>query len=204
MKSIILAAMVLLTSAALTAQTNTHTVFHQNGLFASAFAFGNGTDVIAEVSRGTDFFTGQPATFIFFDTFVNTPDGFTDTFASGTIPDNALQGGDPAHIVLDVDLSQVSTVFSTTCTFSFSTFTETCAPTVLGPVHVEWRQNKLISSRVTSESQQTFFQSQIHTHQFADSSSADLTGTFLGIDLSNGSGDAGVNRSSTLEIFRSN
>ena len=200
MKSMILAAAVLFTSLAMTAQTNTDVV-HQDGLFAQALAFTGGTSIDLNVSRGTDA-SGQAETFLFFDTFQQTSDGFVDTFASGQIPDGSLQGDDPTHLVLDVDTSQLTNFISSSCTFSFITFTETCGPAASGLIHLEWRQTRATTTHTSLDMQQTFFQFRTSTHQISDSASAALSGSFFGLDPSTGGGEVGVNHGSTIEIDR--
>ena len=200
MKTMILAAAVLFTSLTMRAQTNT-SVVHQDGLFAQALAFTGGTSIDLNVSRGTDA-SGQAETFLFFDTFQQTSDGIIDTFASGQIPDGSLQGDDPAHVVLDVETSQLTNFISTTCTFSFVTFTETCGPSPVGLIHVEWRQVRATTTHTSLDMQQTFFQFRTSTHQVSDSASAALSGSFFGLDPSDGGGEVGVNHGSTIEIDR--
>ena len=119
MKSMVVAAAVLFTSLSITAQTNT-SIVHQDGIFAQALAFTGGTSIDLNVSRGTEA-SGHAETFLFFDIFQQTSDGIIDTFASGQIPDGSLQGDDPAHVVLDVDTSQLTNFISSSCTFSFLT-----------------------------------------------------------------------------------
>lgn len=197
-------ALLLLWSLSLMAQDNI--VHHENGLFAtvSAIAADGGTRVSLNVSRGTDPLTGQASTLIFFDTFVETDDGFTDTFGAGTIPNNAITGDDPAHVVLDIDTSQVTTLTLTTCTFSFGSFTETCGPTPAGTIHLEWRQTRTFNAHVSTDSQQTFSQVRINFHQVSDSASANVTGSLLGLDINTGDGAAGVNHNSVVTITRTN
>jgi hypothetical protein len=206
MKSKVFSALLLLSSLSLMAQDNTHIVQHQNGLFAtvSAIAADGETRVSLNVSRGTDPLTGQASTLVFFDTFVETDDGFTDTFGSGTIPDNAITGGDPAHVVLDIDTSQVTTLTVTTCTFSFSTLTGSCGSAPAGTIHLEWRQTKTFNAHVSTDSQQTFSQVRINSHQVSDSASANVTGSLLGLDINTGDGSAGVNHNSVVTITRTN
>jgi hypothetical protein len=206
MKSKVFSALLLLSSLSLMAQDNTHIVQHQNGLFAtvSAIDAGGTTRVFLNVSRGTDPLTGQASALVFFDTFVETGDGFTDTFGSGTIPDSAITGNDPAHVVLDIDTSQVTTVTVTACTFSFVTFTQTCGPTPSGVIHLEWQQTKIFNAHNSTDSQQTFSQVRINSHQVSDTASANVTGSLLGLDISTGDGSAGVNHNSVVTITRTN
>jgi hypothetical protein len=205
MKSKVFSAFLLLSSLSLMAQDNTHIVQHQNGLFASVSAIdAGGTRVLLNVSRGADTVTGQPSTLVFFDTFVETDDGFTDTFGSGAIPNSAITGDDPAHLVLDIDTSQVTTLTVTNCTFTFSTSTESCVSTPAGTIHLEWRQTKIFNAHVSSDSQQTFSQVRINSHQVSDSASANVTGSLLGLDINTGDGSAGVNHNSVVTITRTN
>jgi hypothetical protein len=179
MKFTILAAAALFTSLSMTAQTNTDVV-HQDGLFAQALAFTGGTSINLNVSRGTNA-SGRAETFLFFDTFQQTSDSFIDTFASGQIPDGALQGDDPAHVVLGVDTSQLTNFTSSSCTFSFVTFTQTCGPAPTGLIHLEWRQVRATTTHTSLDMQQTFFQFRITTHQVSDTASAALTGSIFGL-----------------------
>ncbi|HET8888900.1 MAG TPA: hypothetical protein VFQ41_08350 [Candidatus Angelobacter sp.] len=205
MKSKVFSALLLFSSLSLMAQDNTHIVQHQNGLFATVSAFATGeTRVSLNVSRGTDPLTGQASTLVFFDTFVETDDGFTDTFGAGTIPDNAISGDDPAHVVLDIDTSQVTTLTVTTCTFSFGSFTESCGPAPAGTIHLEWRQTKIFNAHTSTDSQQTFSQVRINFHLVSDSASANVTGSLLGLDINTGDGSAGVNHNSVVTITRTN
>jgi hypothetical protein len=200
MKSIILAAAVLFTWLPMAAQTNTDVV-HQDGLFAQALAFSGGTSIDLNVSRGTDA-SGQTETFLFFDSFQQTADGFTDTFASGQIPDGSLQGDDPARVLLDVDTSQLTNFISSSCTFSFITFTETCGPAPAGLIHLQWRQIRATTTHTNLDMQQNFFQFRITTHQVSDTASAALSGSIFGLDPSSGGGEIGVNHGSSIEIDR--
>jgi hypothetical protein len=203
MKSKVFSALLLLSSLSLMAQDNAPIVQHQDGLFANASAVSNDTSVFAVVSRGSALFTGQATTFIFFDMITFTPDGFTDTSGVGTIPNDAIKGDDPAHVVLDIDLSQLTTVSGATCTFNIVDSTQNCSPTPLsGVIHLEWRQTKLVSIHATSTFQQTFFQFQINSQVESDSSSAAATGSLLGFDMSNGNGQVGVNHASTMVFLK--
>ncbi|HEV8493270.1 MAG TPA: hypothetical protein VGR76_13420, partial [Candidatus Angelobacter sp.] len=191
MKSIILAATVLFTSLSMMAQNNGPVVIHSNGPFAQAFAIIEGTSIDLSVSRGTGA-SGQLNTFLFFDIVQPTADGFIDTFASGEIPNSSLQGDDPAHMVLDVDTSQLTNFISSTCTISFTDSTPTCGPgTASGLIHLEWRKANLFTTHTSTDMQQTFFQTRINSHQVTDAAFTTLTGSFFGQDVTNGSGLAG-------------
>jgi hypothetical protein len=192
----------LLTSLPTLAQNNAPLIVHQNGLFAAALLVrDDGTSLDLNVSRATDE-SGQEETFLVFNNFIQNPDGFIFTFASGTIPDGALQGDNPAHVVLDVDTGQLTNFSSTTCTVSFITLTQDCGPTPGGLIHLEWRQTRLSTFHDTVDSEVKFFMGRINTHQVAEGASASVTGSVLGFDASSGSGQVGINRGSSIAISR--
>lgn len=206
MKLKVFSALLLLSSLSLMAQGNSPIVQHQNGLFAtvSAIAADGETRVFLNVSRGTDPLTGQPSTLVFFDTFIETADGFTDTFGAGTIPNSAITGDDPAHLVLDIDISQVPTLTITSCTFSFSSFTQSCGTPPASTIHLEWQQTKTFNAHNSTDSQQTFSQVRINFHLVSDTASANVTGSLLGLNINTGDGSAGVNHNSVVTITRTN
>jgi hypothetical protein len=182
------------------AQNNGTVVVHSNGPFAQAFVIIDATSIDVSVSRGTSA-SGGFNTFLFFDIVQQTADGFIDTFASGEIPNSSLQGDDPAHMVLDVDTSQLTNFISSTCTITATTLT--CVPgTPSGLIHLEWRKTNLFTTRTSSDMQQTFFQTRIHSHQVTDFAFTTLNGSFFGQDVTNASGLAGTNHDSTMEISR--
>lgn len=192
---------ILFFSSLLVAQTTTPaTVFHSNGAFADLVSFTDGTEILVQVTRGTDS-AGNPATFLLYDTFVTTSDGFTDTFSSGIIPDDSFQGGDPAHLSLNVDTSLVSEFSSSSCTFSFTDFSFVCVPGPLGLIQIDWQQDHTFTSHTVSNVQQTFAQFMSQQHTVSDSASATASGSFLGTMIQ-GSGQAGVNHNSLLQIFK--
>jgi hypothetical protein len=200
MKSMILPAAVLLTSISLMAQNNGPEVLHFNGTFATAFAVIQGRSVSLNVSRGVDV-SGQLNTFLFFDIVQSTDDGIIDTIGEGHILNTAFHGNDPVHMVLDVDLSQVTDFISSTCTFSFTTFTETCGPGITsGLIHLEWHPANLETTHSSTDMQQTFLQARINSHEVLDNALTTLTGSFLGQDVTDGSGGAGTQHDSTMTI----
>ncbi len=198
MKSIVVAS-TLFFSTLLMAQGNSPFMFHTNGAFAQASSTAGQAGVFVQVNRGTDF-AGTVGTVLSFDSFSFTPDGFTDTFGFGLIPDNAFVGDNPAHLVLDVDTSQLANFVVQTCTFSF--VTSGCGPGPLGVIHIEWQQNGISANHVITDTQTTFPQAQMQQHTEADSASANAIGSFLGLPLSNNLASAGVSHNSTLEIFK--
>jgi hypothetical protein len=180
-----------------------HDVVHQDGATASMGFSQDGGLISLNVSRGTVDPGASPQTFIFYEIFSSSPDGsFTETFASGSIPNDSFHGGSAAHMTLNVDTSQAPSFTATTCTFTFfPQFTETCAPGALGVIQLDWIQSHNSTTHTVVSQTQVFNQARIETHQDSDTASAVVTGSFLGIAV-NAGGTTGVNHGSTLELFR--
>lgn len=195
-------AVLLLCPIVLFAQTTTPaTVFHSNGAFAQLLTVTpDGLEIVIQVQRGTDS-SGNPSTFLTYDTFGPVPDGFVDTFASGVIPDSAFQGGDPAHLSLNIDTSQLTDFSSSSCTLSDIDFSVICGPGTVGLIQLDWKQDNFSSTHTVSNVQQTFAQFMSQQHTVADTASALVTGSFLGATIS-ASGQTGVNHNSTLQIVK--
>ena len=197
-------ALLLLCPVVLFAQTSSPatTVFHSNGASAQLLTITpDGLEIIIQVQRGTDA-SGNPSTFLVYDTFGPVPDGFVDTFASGVIPDSAFQGGDSAHLSLNVDTSQVDGFSSSSCTISDIDFSISCGPGPVGLIQIDWKQDNFSSTHTVSNVQQTFAQFMSQQHTVADTASALATGSFLGATINSVSGQTGVNHNSTLQIVK--
>jgi hypothetical protein len=200
MKFTVLAAAMLLVSLPTMAQKGgPPLIVHQDGLFGQALLVNDAMSIDLNVSRALDD-SGQPETFLVLNTFQETSDGFVFTFGSGVIPDGSLQGDNPAHVVLDVDTSQLTNFNATTCTAIFVLDTETCVPTPGGLIHLEWRKINFAVFHETVELETTFPQGRINNHQVADGAAATLTGTVFGLDASSGSGQIGINHGSNIAI----
>jgi len=178
-----------------------HETVHQEGAAASVPISQDGGFTSLSVSRATDP-QGNPQTFLFYDTFLNTPDGFVETVASGLIPNDAFQGGSAAHLRLNVDTSQITTFSTTTCTLTFvPQFTDTCVPGALGVIQLDWVQTRSSTTHSVTTQSQSFNLARIELHQTSDQVSAIVAGSFLGISV-NSTGPAMVNHSSSMEVFR--
>jgi hypothetical protein len=178
-----------------------HETVHQEGAAASVPISQDGGFTSLNVSRGTDP-QGNPQTFLFYDTFLNTADGVVETVASGLIPNDAFQGDSAAHLRLNVDTSQVTTFSTTTCTITFfPQFTDNCVPGALGVIQLDWVQTRSSTTHSVTTQSQSFNLARIELHQNSDQVSAVVNGSFLGIQV-NSSGPAMVNHSSTLDVFR--
>src|SRR5690349_17656185 len=166
--------------------------FHSSGAFASLFTFANGSDLFLTVGRSDN--NGQRATFLTYSSFTFTNDGFIDTFASGQIPNNSLVGDSTKRVSLNVDTRQVSSFQSTTCTFSFTNFTERCQPGPLGVIQLDFQQDGAFSTRTISDNDTQFFQFELRNQQNADSASATANGSVVDIPITNGFSNIGTNR----------
>lgn len=175
--------------------------FHSKGTFANVFSFQNNSDIFLNVSRNGE--AGQQATTLLnYTSFTFTSTGFTDTFAFGAIPNDSLRGGNDKHVSLNVDTSQVSSFQATTCTFDFTSFTFTCQPGPFGLVQLDWEQDGNSTTQVVSDERDKFFQFTIHHQRNADSATATVTGSVVGLPVSGGFANIGVNHDSTMEFFK--
>lgn len=192
----------LLMAGSLMAQSlRTPDPVHSSGAFANTFTFANGSDVFLNVTRADT--NNVKSTFLNFDVFSFTSDGFTDTFASGQIPDDSFKGDNTKHMSLNVDTSQVASFQTSTCTFSFVTFTFTCQPGPFGVIQLDFQQDGDFTARTISDSTFTFFQFSERTHQDSDSASAGVNGSVLGLAVNSGFGNIGTNRDTSIS-FSSN
>ncbi len=171
---------------------------HSSGAFASLSAFNNGSDLFLNVTRSDN--NNTETTFLNFDVFTFTPDSFTDTFAFGQVPNDSLKGDNTKHLSLNVDTSQVPSFQTTTCTFSFNTFTFTCQPGPFGAVQIEFQQDGNFVNRTVSDTHSTFFQFDVHTQQNSDSASAFANGSVLGVAVGNGFSNIGTHRDTTITL----
>src|SRR5947209_13684044 len=142
--------------------------FHFKGTFAQFSSFQSGS--FASLNAGRSSEAGQQiTTSLNFNTFSSNSDGFTETFAFGLIPNDALRGGSDKHVSLSVDTSQLASFETSTCTFSFSTFLFECQPGPFGLVQIDWDQNGNFTRSTISDVKETFLQGRFHTHENSDS-----------------------------------
>lgn len=194
---------VLFFSTLLLGQGDPNSTFHADGIFAGLFVSNNGASMFLNVTRGNEL-TGEQSTFLFYDSFTPTPDGFISTFGSGLIPSDSFTGGSPARLALNVDTSQVPSFTATTCTFSLTNFTSTCTGGPEGLINVEWKQDGNFSFHSVATTQQSFFQATMQFHGESDQGSATVNGSLLGVPLNNAMGSTGTNRSATISVFKNN
>jgi len=164
------------------------TSFHGTAEGARAFATINASKISVIVARG--FLASNPATFMEIVSFTRNSDGsVVFVFGFGTVPDQAYTNSGMEQMDLNVDTSQISTFQSTQCTFTFTPFfTSSCGPGPSGVIQVHWTNNKITTQRVLVDRRRTFPNSvTIREHQDMDQSSADASGSFLGLSFSSAS-----------------
>lgn len=201
MKFPIVAVVVLFASSLMAQSTGPVLSFHSRGTFAQLVTFQNGSDILLTVTRNGEA-GDQATTLLSYSIFSSTATGFTDTFAFGLIPNESLQGGNDKHVGLNVDTSQISSFQATTCTFDFTTFTNTCQPGTLGLVQLDWQQDGNSSSHLIANQRQTFFQFTTHEQRNTDAASATANGSVAGIPVTAGFGTIGTNHDSLMEFFK--
>jgi hypothetical protein len=188
-------------SSLLAAQQQT-TSFHATAEGASVNATIDATNVFVSVARG--FFANQPGTFMGISSFTQNPDGsFTFLFGNGTIPDQDYTNAGMEQMDLNVDTSQVSTFHLTQCTFTFTPFfSSTCGAGPTGAVQIHWTNNKIMTKRFLVDSRRTFpVAITVREHSDQDISSADASGSVLGLSFSNEPrGQVILNRDTTITI----
>ena len=152
------------------------TSFHGTAEGARAFATINASKISVIVARG--FLASNPATFMEIVSFTRNSDGsVVFVFGFGTVPDQAYTNSGMEQMDLNVDTSQISTFQSTQCTVTFTPF-----------IQVHWTNNKITTQRVLVDRRRTFPNSvTIREHQDMDQSSADASGSFLGLSFSSAS-----------------
>lgn len=176
--------------------------FTQDGAFASISLFTPPfTSVGLTVSSGT----GNTASLQY--ALVSEPADFssiTITNVFGPIPASAFTGQNTQQLSLNIDTSTLpaGTVFSETCTISFTTFIETCGPGPVGLIQLSFRENDTVSTQINLHQVQTSGPVTTRTSQRSDNSTANVQGTVFGTDVSTASAQVGVNHMSTIEVTR--
>lgn len=197
MRLLSLFAAVCLFTSLLAAQT-TVTSFHSTAESAAVTATVNGAQISVSVFRG------DSSAFIDFFSDAENPDGsITETFGLGTIPGADFTNNGMEHMSLNVDTSQVPGFSSTTCTFTFTPFfNSSCSQGPLGVFQVDWTNNRITSSTLLSEDHETRGGSEtVDSHVDSDQSSADASGSFLGLSFSAAdNGVVSLNRDTTITI----
>ena len=207
MKQLLAIAVIALFPLALNAQTQ-HFKFTNDGAFAAISADSDPlSNFRLQVSRSS--FNRETTTNIIFFAFTFAADFSSATLVQigGQIPNSAFTGDSTQTLVLDLDPSTLDpmTSFSQSCTLDFSAVDPvfTCGEAPAGTIHLEFHQNSFERDRLLAREQfTTFGPITIHSHNRADSSSANVQGSILGTSVSSTSASVGVNHMSTLEFIK--
>jgi hypothetical protein len=203
MKHLLAVAVIALIPVALTAQTQ-HFKFINDGEFAGVSASDAFSNFNLSVSRSTTN-AGTTTNFSFLSfSFPQDSQSFTFTDIIGIIPNSAFTGVNTQNMALSLDTSTLDpSVFQEQCTFSFVDFSFVCQTPAPGTIQLSWSQNGALRDQIVAlEHFQTFGTTTIHSHQRADTSSANVQGTVLGTTVSSTNGQVGINHLSTLEFTR--
>lgn len=159
-----------------------------------------------QVSRTTNNQSTNTGLTYFQIVFAQDFSSLTLTEVFGPIPDTAFTGDNTQNLALNLDLSTLdpTVTFIETCTISLNDFTTVCSTTPpTGVIQLNFTGNGFQRNQVlTSETVSTFGPTTVRVHQKADTTSANVSGSALGVTFSGGSGNIGVNHSSTLEATR--
>lgn len=190
----------LLVFPALLVAQNPHFRFTTEGAFGNVSVSSGGTFINLSVSRGP---TG---TALQISEVIEPADFSSITIVNefGPIPDGSLTGQNTQTLALSVDTSTLdpSTFFSESCTISFVDFSVTCGAGPLGAIQLNWKENDFQSLQTNDHHVQTSGPVTTRTFQKSDTSTADVTGTLYGSDVSGSFANVGINHNSTIEIIR--
>jgi len=206
MKQLLAIAVIALFPLALNAQTQ-HFKFTNDGAFAAISADSDPlSNFRLQVSRSS--VNRETTTNIVFFSFTFAADFSSATLVQigGQIPNSAFTGDNTQTLVLDLDPSTLDPAnsFSQSCTLDFSAVDPsfTCGAAPAGTIHLEFHQNGFERNRLLAREQfSTFGPITIHSHDRADTSSANVQGTIFGTVVSSSSATVGVNHMSTLEFI---
>jgi len=128
----------------------------------------------------------------------------TVTNVFGAIPGSAFTGQNTNTLALSIDTSTLpaGTLTSETCTLVFNPFSLTCGAGPAGVISLNWRENDNVSTTVNQHTTTTVGPVTTKTNQHSDNSTANVSGTLFGTDVSGASAQVGVSHMSTIEIFR--
>jgi|SRR5579859_94091 len=173
---------------------------HSSGAFASMNSCcASGVPQIQLIVTRSDN-SSLKTTFLQVDIFSFEPDSFTDVFAFGEIPNDALKGDNTKHMNLSIDTGQLSSFQTKSCTFNFVDFTETCQSGPFGLIQLDFQQNGSRTLRTVSDVHETFPQFEVHSQRNANSAIASVNGSVLGIPISNAFGELGTNRDTGITL----
>lgn len=201
MKKLLAVAVVVLPMV-LAAQTQ-HIKQTNDGAFASVSSTPDPLSTFTmQVSRSSS--SGTNISFVS-ETFAADFSSFSFTVIVGAIPNSAFSGDNTRSLSLNLDASTLdpTTSSSQTCSVDFTQVDPvfTCGP-VTGTIQLNFQENDFQRDRVLAHEEfSTVGPITIHTHQRADSGSANVQGTILGTAVSSSNAQVGVNHMSTLEFI---
>lgn len=186
------------------ANQSTKLKFTQDGAFANVnFASNNsGSSVISlSVASGTGTSDSLQYSAVTESADFNT---LTITNEFGTIPGSAFTGQNTQNLALSIDTSTLdpSAFFTESCTIIFNPISVTCGPGTTGQISLSWRENDAVSTTTNDHTKTTVGTVTTISNQHSDNSTANVTGTIYGTDVSGASAQVGVNHMSTIQVMR--
>lgn len=192
---------------AVPANQSTKMKFTQDGAFASLiFTSSSATSGTTAISFQVATGTGSTDS-LQYSAVIEGPDfsSLTLTNIFGTIPATAFTGQNTQNLALSVDTSTLpdGTIFSETCTLIFSpSFSFSCGAGPAGQISLNWRENDAVSTTTNDHTKTTVGPVTTITNQHSDNSTANVSGTIFGTDVSGASAQVGVNHMSTIQVSR--
>jgi hypothetical protein len=189
-------------SPAVPANQSTKFKFTQDGAFANV-SFSSTTNGSTSINLSVA--TGLGSTdSLQIGIVTESADFNTLTFSNvfGTIDGSAFTGQNTQNLALNIDTTAVSTLTSETCTLVFSPFSFSCGAGPAGAISLSWRENDNISTTTNDHTKSTVGPVTTITNQHSDNSTANVSGTIFGTDVSGASANVGVNHMSTIQVMR--
>lgn len=179
--------------------------FTQDGAFASLSFSSTGasgsTSITLSVATGTGSTDSLTYSAVSESADFNT---LTITNIFGTIPASAFTGQNTQTLALSIDTSTLpaGSLTSESCTIIFSPFSITCGAGPAGLISLSFRENDNVSTTVNNHTTTQVGPVTTRSNQHSDTSTANVTGTIFGTDVSAASAQVGINHMSTIEILR--
>ena len=189
-------------SPAIPANQSSKFKFTQDGAFAnlsfSSTASGF-TSINLNVATGTGSTDSLQVSIV-----TESADFNTLTFANvfGEIPGSAVTGQNTQNLALSIDTSTVTALTSESCTLVISPFSFSCGAGPAGQISLSWRENDNVSTTMNNHTKSTVGPVTTISNQHSDNSTANVSGTVFGTDVSTASANVGVNHMSTIQIMR--
>jgi hypothetical protein len=191
---------------ALTAQTSLFK-FNQDGEFASVSqTVDQHSSFSLSVSRNFTTGSGTTASLVYTSlTFAPDFSTLTLTQIIGSIPGSAFTGQNTQNLTLSFDTSQLDAgAFNQTCTINLSnTAGVACVPGPAGGIQLTFTENGGQRTRVLALGEEiTIGNFTERIHQRSDNSTANVSGTIFGTDVSGGGATVGINHNSSMEFVK--